>query len=61
MLGVSFNGPFGEVGEERTMRSWGAFVAADSLPVTSVRIATITKNSLQIYQLQSVSLRLFSA
>lgn len=42
MLGVSFNGPFGEVGEERTMRSRGAFVAADSLPVTSVRIATIT-------------------
>lgn len=46
MLGVSFNGPFGEVGEERTMRSRGAFVAADSLPVTSVRIATITLKKL---------------
>lgn len=45
MLGVSFNGPFGEVGEKRTMRSRGAFVAADSLPVTSVRIATITKKT----------------
>lgn len=48
MLGVSFNGPFGEVGEERTMRSRGAFVAADSLPVTSVRIATITLKKLTL-------------
>lgn len=44
--GVSVNGRRGEVGEERTMRSRGAFVVADSLPVTSVRIATITRKKL---------------
>lgn len=34
----------------RTMRPRGAFVAAD-LPVTSVRVATITRKKLATYQL----------
>lgn len=44
--GVSVNGRSGEVGELRTIRSRCAFVPANSLPVTSVRIATITRKKL---------------